>query len=64
MVEFDILPDHTRSAGKSPDDVVDELYELINSGGIVLLGPSNKKLKVPPQDLDGSGPRVEGTLSF
>ncbi|XP_071529772.1 uncharacterized protein [Panulirus ornatus] len=59
VLEFDVLPENTRASTKTPDDVVDELYDLINSGGIVLLGPNDIELKVPPQDLDGSGPRVE-----
>nr|XP_045610212.1 uncharacterized protein LOC123765577 [Procambarus clarkii] len=53
IVGFDVLPDLTRTSDKTPQKVVDELYELINSGGLVILGPTNKQLNIPPQSING-----------
>ncbi|XP_069939272.1 uncharacterized protein [Cherax quadricarinatus] len=53
LVEFDVLPDYTQTSNKTPAAVVEELYDLINSGGLVILGPTKKELKIPPQNING-----------
>ncbi|KAK4307157.1 hypothetical protein Pmani_021063 [Petrolisthes manimaculis] len=63
-VEFYVLDDiatrkSTSTSGVSAENLYSQLQEMINSGGLVLYGSNNQEIKVPPQELDGSGPKVE-----
>ncbi|CAL4106656.1 unnamed protein product, partial [Meganyctiphanes norvegica] len=64
LVEFDLVEygPETRiggSSSKSAEDLYAELYEKVQKGELKILGLNSDALKVPPQELDGSGPTVE-----
>lgn len=59
-MEFEVLEDHTRTSGVTAEQLYDKLQDIINAGGVVIIGANNEEIKVPPQSLDGSGPTVTG----
>ncbi|XP_042237054.1 uncharacterized protein LOC121876169 isoform X3 [Homarus americanus] len=53
LVDFDIVSDPTRSSSLTSDVVVENLYSLINSGKLKIVGPTNEELTIPPQNING-----------